>query len=186
MAQAVSSTTTRLMCLRCLTARILDCNLAGLARLSSADLNLDMVTQRGQKAHQPFKRNLSELSSQDFRQLGLGGSDAPCCDALRQPQRLDRFVQAEDKFGLEIMLFSIRKSELQPDIPCRIFGCRCFGHHDLSFPLGRRDEPAEQEGEHAPSPAAPANPPGLHNMPPHVEKISLRGRDKPPGARAPL
>src|ERR1700676_2820144 len=34
------------------------------------------------------------------------------------------------------MLFSIRKSELQPHIPSRIFGCRCFGHHDLSFSLG--------------------------------------------------
>ena len=58
------------MCSRCLTASVLDCNLAGLDRLSSADLNLDMVTQRGQKAHQPFKRNLGERSSQDFDSSG--------------------------------------------------------------------------------------------------------------------
>jgi hypothetical protein len=26
----------------------------------------------------------------------LAGSDAPCCEALREPQRLDRFVQPEN------------------------------------------------------------------------------------------
>jgi hypothetical protein len=48
------------------TARIPD-----LVRLSGIDL--EVITQRSQKTHEPLKLNLGESSFQDFRQFGLGG-----------------------------------------------------------------------------------------------------------------
>jgi hypothetical protein len=62
--------------------------------------------------------------SQDFRQLGLGGSDPPRGDALRQAQRLDRLVQPKDELSLEVMLFCefiTARSQHDPE------GCRLFG-----------------------------------------------------------
>ena len=56
------------------TARIPD-----LVRLSG--INLEVITQRSQKTHEPLELNLGESSSQDFRQLGLGGSNPPRGDA---------------------------------------------------------------------------------------------------------
>jgi|GraSoiStandDraft_55_1057291.scaffolds.fasta_scaffold920617_2 hypothetical protein len=46
-----------------------------LVRLS--DIDLEVITQRSQKTHEPLELNLGEASSQDFRQLGLGGSNPP-------------------------------------------------------------------------------------------------------------
>jgi len=118
-----------LTALRRVAARILDRNLSDCARLAGTDLDLDMVAERGQKPHQPLKGNLGELPSQDFRQLGLGGSDPPRRRALCQAQRLDRLVEPKDKLCLEIMFFRIRKAKLQPDVPTRVLSSRCFGHH---------------------------------------------------------
>src|SRR4029077_10263868 len=50
-----------------------------LVRLSGIDL--EVITQRSQKPHEPLELNLGESSSQDFRQLGLGGSNPPRGDA---------------------------------------------------------------------------------------------------------
>jgi hypothetical protein len=79
---------------------LINCNVSGLVRLSGADLALNVITQRSQKTREPFERDLGELSSQDFRQLGLGGSNPPRSNALRQAQRLNRSVQPKDEVCL--------------------------------------------------------------------------------------
>jgi hypothetical protein len=44
-------------------------------------IDLEVITQRSQKTHELLELSLGESSSQDFRQLGLGGSNPPRGDA---------------------------------------------------------------------------------------------------------
>ncbi len=75
------------------TAGTSDRNGPGLVRPSGIDLDLDLITQRGEKAHEPFERDFAEFSSKNLRQLGLRGSDPPRGGALGQAQGLDGLVQ---------------------------------------------------------------------------------------------
>src|ERR1035437_5889033 len=59
------------------TTRILDCHVASFFRLRCYNLDLYIVTQRCQKAHQPLKRYLREFASQNLRELRLGSSESP-------------------------------------------------------------------------------------------------------------
>src|ERR1700694_5795672 len=79
---------------------ILDCDVPGLVFLPGPNFDLDVTAERGQKAHQPFEGNFGEFSSEDFRQLGLNGPNPPRGSALRQPERIDCFVQPEDELSL--------------------------------------------------------------------------------------
>jgi hypothetical protein len=73
------------------------------------------------------------LSSQDFRQLELGGSNPSRSNALRQARSLNRSVQAKDELSLEVSS-GIAKLELQPDAPrVGALARRCLPHHCFSF-----------------------------------------------------
>src|ERR1019366_8733082 len=74
------------------TTRIFDCHVASFFRLRCSNLDLYIVTQRCQKAHQSFKRYLREFASQNLRELGLGSSESPGGGALCQTDSLDRLV----------------------------------------------------------------------------------------------
>src|SRR4051794_10324593 len=52
-----------------------------------------------------------------FDSSGWGSANSPCGNPLRQPKRLDCFVQPQDQLGLEVLLFGIGEPELQPDVP---------------------------------------------------------------------
>ena len=95
---------------------ILDGDVPGLVLLLSANLDLDVTAERGEKAHQPFERNFGEFSPQDFRQFRLRGSDPPCGGALSQAERPDRVAEPKHEFGLQEMLLGIGKPELQPHV----------------------------------------------------------------------
>jgi hypothetical protein len=71
---------------------IFDGDVPGLVFLPGPNLDLDMTAESGQKAHQPFERNFGEFSSQNFRQLGLSGSNPPRGGALGQTERIDCLV----------------------------------------------------------------------------------------------
>src|SRR6266567_1712527 len=119
------------------TAGVSDRDIPGLVRPSGADLDLDVIAQRGEKAHEPFERDFGEFSAENLRQLGLRGSDPPRGDALDQAQGLDGLIQPNNELGLEIMLFGIGEAELQPDVPRRVFGRRCSRHGRASLSLIR-------------------------------------------------
>jgi hypothetical protein len=99
---------------------ILDGDLSGLVFLPGANLDLDMAAESGEKAHQPLQGNFGEFSSQDFRQLRLGGSNPPRCRALGQAERRDGFVQPKHEFSFQKMLFGIGQPELQPYVSRRV------------------------------------------------------------------
>src|SRR5665811_202175 len=105
------------------TTRIFDCHVASFFRLRCSNLDLYIVTQRCQKPHQSFKRYFREFASQNLRQLRLGSSESPRDGALRQTDRLDRLVQAQNKLGFQKMFFGIGKSQLQPHVPGWVFRC---------------------------------------------------------------
>src|ERR1700730_1560731 len=79
---------------------IFDGDVPGLVFLSGPNFDLDMTAKSGQKAHQPFEGNFGEFSSQDFRQLGLSGSNPPRGGALGQAERRDCLVQPKDELSL--------------------------------------------------------------------------------------
>ncbi len=62
-------------------------NLSGFVSRSSANLDLDVIAECGQKAHEALKRNFGELSTQDFRQLGLGGAGPGLWPQVLSPLR---------------------------------------------------------------------------------------------------
>src|SRR5882762_9836150 len=57
---------------------IFEGDVPGLVFSSGPDLDLDMTTEGGQKAHQPLEGNFGKLAPQDFRQLRLSGPNPPC------------------------------------------------------------------------------------------------------------
>ena len=90
---------------------ILDGDVSRLVFLPGPNFDFDMAAESGQKAHQPFEGDFGEFSSQDFRQLGLSGSNPSRGGALGQAERRDCFVQPKDEFGLEKMLFGVSASD---------------------------------------------------------------------------
>jgi hypothetical protein len=113
---------------------ILDGDVSRLVFLPSPNFDLDMTAESGQKAHQPFEGDFGEFSSQDFRQLGLSGSNPPRGGALGQAERRDCVVQPKDEFGLEKMLFGVRESELQPTFRVGSLAAGVFVIVVLPFP----------------------------------------------------
>jgi hypothetical protein len=91
---------------------ILDSNIAAFILLSRANFDFNMAAERGQKAHEPLKRDLGEFASQDFGEFGLSGSNPLRSDPLRQPERPDCLVQAEHELSLHVMTFGVRESQL--------------------------------------------------------------------------
>ena len=79
---------------------ILDGDVSRLVFLPGPNFDFDMAAESGQKAHQPFEGDFGEFSSQDFRQLGLSGSNPPRGGALGQAERRDCLVQPKDKLSL--------------------------------------------------------------------------------------
>jgi hypothetical protein len=87
-------------CSRSRASDILDGDVPGPVFLPGPDFDLDMAAESCQKAYEPLEGNFGEFSAQDFRQLGLRGSNPPRGGALGQSERRDCFVQPKDEFSL--------------------------------------------------------------------------------------